>query len=84
MAQGDPGQQWWNYYVTLKPDVVSYLTNPNGPGWDPVFAGNLGWCYQNHAYGFAQYDPTVHPFAGSNYAYVWGCPGGIWNGPTKS
>jgi hypothetical protein len=68
----------------MKCNDVWYLVNQASPGYDPVFAANLGWCYVNRAYGFAQYDPTVHPFAGSNYAHVWGCPGGIWNGPTKS
>jgi hypothetical protein len=42
MAQGDPGQQRWNYYVTLKPDVVSYLTNPNGPGVGSGLRGQFG------------------------------------------
>jgi hypothetical protein len=84
MAQGDPGITWWNFYVTTKANDVLYLTNPNGPGYDPVFTANLAWCYQNHAYGFGEYDPAVHPGAGDNRAHWWGVPGGIWNGPQKS
>lgn len=81
MAQGDPGITWWNAYVLLKQNDVLYLTNPASPGYDAVFAGNLAWCYQNHAYGFADY---LRAGAGSNRVADWGCPGGILNGPTKS
>ena len=65
----------------MKQNDVLYLTNSQSPGYDPVFAANLGWCYVNRAYGFADYN---RPFAGSNDAAVWGVPGGITNGPTKS
>jgi hypothetical protein len=81
IASSDPGQAWWDAYAVLKQNDVLYLTNSQSPGYDPVFAANLGWCFQNRAYGFAAYN---RPFAGSNYAAVWGVPGGITNGPTKS
>lgn len=84
IANSDPGQAWWNAYVVMKQNDVLYLTNSAGPGYDPVFTANLGWCYQNKAYGFEEYDTTLHPAAGSNYAHFWGTPGGIWNGPQKS
>ena len=80
MAQSDPGQQWWDRYVVMKKIDVIYLTNQRSSGYDSVFAGNLGWCYQNHAYGFADYN---RPGAGSNGAASWGCPGGIANGPQE-
>jgi hypothetical protein len=66
-TQGDPGQQFWNYYVTLKPNDVLYLTNPHSPGYDSVFAGNLWWCMSNLAYGFADYGgATAGPHNGNN------------------
>jgi hypothetical protein len=81
IASSDPGQAWWNFYVTMRIGDVIALTNPLSAAYDPVFAANLGWCYANNAYGFAEYN---HPGAGSNGKYNWGTPGGIWNGPTKS
>jgi hypothetical protein len=84
IASQDPGQQFWNFYVTLKFGDVIALTNPLSAAYDPIFAANLGWCYINKAYGFAEYDLSKHPYAGSNGARDWGCPGGITNGPTKS
>jgi hypothetical protein len=84
IASNDPGQAWWNHYVTMKFNDVIYPTNQWSPGYDPVFAANLGWCYMNRAYGFAEYDMSVHPYAGSNGARDWGYPAGMSNGPTKS
>jgi hypothetical protein len=81
---GDPGITWWNAYVVMKYDDVRALCNPIDSRYDPVFAANLAWCSNNHAYGFGEYDPAVHPSAGDNRAHWWGCPGGILNGPTKS
>ena len=56
IANSDPGQAWWNAYVVMKCDDVIYLTDRWSPGYDPVFAANLGWCYVNKAYGFADYN----------------------------
>jgi hypothetical protein len=84
IASQDPGQAWWDSYKVMKFNDVIYLTNQLSPGYDSVFAGNLGWCYVNRAYGFSEYDLSKHPYAGSNGKLDWGFPAGMSNGPTKS
>jgi hypothetical protein len=81
IASQDPGQAWWNHYVTMKFNDVIYLTNQWSPGYDPVFAANLGWCYTNKAYGFADY--VSHGDLDGN-KFTGGPPTYGSNGPTKS
>jgi hypothetical protein len=64
-ATGDPGQAWWNYYVTLPGLAVILLTNRGSASYDPVFDANLTWCKVNLAYGFANYSAP----AASNMSY---------------
>jgi len=65
-------------YVNMKNDTILALTNPTSAAYDPVFAGNLAWCFFNRAYGFADYNRVV---AGGN---MFPNNAGISNGPTQS
>ena len=74
---GDPGQAWWDAYVVMNSQQVSYLSLPYSAGYDSDFASSLLFCMQNFLYGFSQYKTQVGLLpsgAGTRDS----------NGPTKS